>query len=211
MIAQNLELDEQTKQLIEQVATLKQQLDALTNGLDLSALNIGEDFLKDILPPDMRNILSAVKTGDMTQITGNGSHGSLDAGKITGLLNDFYEGVGLDQATVTTLSDSEKTDVARIGTGAQTAAGLSIAAEASAEEASEGLERVDALVRKIPQTTNLKQAIDLNTRVTAELAIAMANMWSMEAAQTISLGQMGVVDAATLADDAKFLDLSGGQ
>lgn len=211
MIAQNLVLDEQTKQLIEQVAVLHQQLDALRNGLSLDALGIDADFLKDILPPDIRNIIQAVKTGDMTHITGYGSHGTLDAGKASELLGSFYEAVGLDKATVDTLSNSEEASTARIGTGAQAAAGLSLAAEASAEEAQEGLQRVDDLVRKIPGTANLKQAIDLNTRVTAELAIAMANIWSMEAAQTISQGQMGVIDAASLADDAKFLDLSGGE
>lgn len=207
MVDQNLILDEQTKKMIEQVALLQQQLDALRNGLDLDGLNIGQDFLKDILPPDFRNIIAAIETGNMSLVTGSGAHGTFDAQKAGDLLKSFYEGAGIDGSTVDALASSEVASDARIGKGAQAAAGLSLAAQASAEEASEGLERVDALVRKIPGTDNLKQAIDLNTRVTAELAIAMANIWSMQAAQTISLGQMGVIDAATLADDAKFLDL----
>lgn len=39
------------------------------------------------------------------------------------------------------------------------------------------------LVQEILDTEGLKEAIDLNTRVTAELSIAMANIWNMNPAQ----------------------------
>ena len=90
-----------------------------------------------------------------------------------------------------------------------TAAFLSVAAEASAEDAKESLERVDRLVATIPETEGLKEAIDLNTRVTAELAIALANIWSMEAAQVVGMGEAGVMDAATAAEERKFIKVLG--
>ena len=52
MIASNLKLDEQILKQIEQIATLKAQLDALRNGLTLEALGIPDPdtFFDDILP-----------------------------------------------------------------------------------------------------------------------------------------------------------------
>ena len=46
--------------------------------------------------------------------------------------------------------------------------------------------------------------------MTGELVIALINQANMEAIQTVSMGQAGVIDAATMADDEKFLSLTGG-
>ena len=54
----------------------------------------------------------------------------------------------------------------------------------------------------------LKDSVDLNTRVTAELAIAMVAMWQLEAVQTVGAGQMGVIDAATIAEEQRFMDFT---
>jgi type IV secretion system protein VirB5 len=43
------------------------------------------------------------------------------------------------------------------------------------------------------------------------LAIALANIWSMEALQTVGMGEAGVMDAATAADERKFLKVNGGE
>ena len=112
---------------------------------------------------------------------------------------------GLDTATVDTLAKSDDPGAARIGTQANTAAFLSAAAETSSVKASESLERVHDLVQEIPDTEGLKEAIDLNTRVTAELSIAMANIWNMESAQLMGMGEAGVMDAATAAEEEKFI------
>ena len=65
-------------------------------------------------------------------------------------VSDFFASVGLDTATVDTLSKSEDPGAARIGTQANTAAFLSAAAETSSIKASESLERVHELVQEIP-------------------------------------------------------------
>ena len=57
----------------------------------------------------------------------------------------------------------------------------------------------------------LKEAIDLNTRMTAELSIALANIWNMESAQLMGMGEAGVMDAATAAEEQKFIKVLGGE
>jgi type IV secretion system protein VirB5 len=67
MIASNLKLDAQILKQIEQIATLKAQLDALRNGLTLEALGIPDlvTFFDDILPDvaDLTGGLIAAKDG----------------------------------------------------------------------------------------------------------------------------------------------------
>ena len=75
----------------------------------------------------------------------------------------------------------------------------------------ESLEQVHELVQEIPDTEGLKEAIDLNTRVTAELSIALANIWNMESAQLMGMGEAGVMDAATAAEEQKFIKVLGGE
>jgi type IV secretion system protein VirB5 len=55
---------------------------------------------------------------------------------------------------------------------------------------------------------DLKASMDHNTRVTAELAIAMTRMWELEAIQTLGAGNAGVVDAATIAEERRYMDFT---
>lgn len=206
MIASNLKLDDQILKQIEQIATLKAQLDALRNGLTLEALGIPDPdtFFDDILPDvaDLTGGLISARDGKYALMTTSGKVGDKPAAEY---VSDFFASVGLDTATVDTLSKSGNPGAARIGAQANTAAFLSAAAETASVKASESLGRVHDLVQQIPDTEGLKEAIDLNTRVTAELSIAMANIWSMESAQLMGMGEAGVMDAATAAEEAKFI------
>lgn len=208
MIASNLKLDEQ----IEQIATLKAQLDALRNGLTLEALGIPDPdtFFDDILPDvaDLTGGLISAKDGKYSLMTTSGKVGDKPAAQY---VSEFFASAGLDVATVDTLANSDDAGAARIGTQANTAAFLSAAAETSSVKASESLERVHELVQEIPDTEGLKEAIDLNTRVTAELSIALANIWNMESAQLMGMGEAGVMDAATAAEEQKFIKVLGGE
>jgi len=202
-IKQNVILDEQTKHMLQQILLLKQQIAALRDGLSLEALGIGPDFLENILPgiSDLKTQLTAALDMDWENLLG----GEINGQPTESFVAEFFKNAGITPERVEELSNSEDGTQARIGTQANTSAFLSAAAEASAEDAQKSLERVDQLMRI--DTTNLKQAIDLNTRVTGELAIALANIWSMEAAQTIGMGQAGVMDAATAAEEARFIKL----
>lgn len=210
MIASNLKLDEQILNQIEQIMTLKAQLDALKNGLTLEALGIPDPdtFFDDILPDvsDLTGGLTAAKDGSYSGMTASGTVGGKPAAQY---VEEFFASVGLDVNTVNALAKSENEGAARIGTQANTAAFMSAAAETSAVKAGESLERVNDLVQMIPDTENLKEAVDLNTRVTAELSIALANIWNMESAQLMSMGEAGVMDAATAAEEEKFIKVLG--
>ena len=209
MILSNLKLDDQILKQIEQIATLKAQLEALQNGLTLEALGIPdpETFFDDILPDvaDLTGGLIAARDGRYALMTGSGQVGDTSAAEFVA---NFFASAGLDTGTVAALSESEEPAAARIGAQANTAAFLSAAAETSAVQASESLERVNDLVQSIPETEGLKEAVDLNTRITAELSIALANIWTVESAQLIGMGEAGVMDAATAAEEEKFLKLT---
>lgn len=206
-VAQNLKLDEQTRQLLEQIALLQNQIDALRNGLTLADLGIDpENFLRDILPDfsDLTASLGAARTGDWGRVLASGD--ALGGGRtVTGHVDSTFETAGLSRDRVDTLAQSEDQTASRIGQSANVNAFMSVAAESSSQAATDSLTRLDGLVQKIPDTEGLKEAIDLNTRVTAELGIALANVWSMEAIQTVGQGNMGVMDAATAADEEKYL------
>ena len=210
MIASNLKLDEQILKQIEQIATLQAQLEALRNGLTLEALGIPDPdtFFDDILPDvaDLTGGLIAAKGGNYSLMTTSGTVGGQPAAEY---VSDFFASVGLEVSTVDALAKSDDAGAARIGTQANTAAFLSAAAETSSVRASESLGRVHELVQAIPETEGLKEAIDLNTRVTAELSIAMANIWNMESAQLMGMGEAGVMDAATAAEEEKFIKVIG--
>ena len=82
------------------------------------------------------------------------------------------------------------------------------AAQNSYEDAGQSLERVDRLVGLIDDMDELKESVDLNTRVTAELAIALVAMWQLEAIQTVGDGTGGVIDAATIAEEQRFMEFT---
>ena len=208
-VAQNLKLDEQTRQLLEQIALLQNQIDALRNGLTLADLGIDpENFLRDILPDfsDLTASVEAARSGDWSRVLASGDTFRGGEGRsVTRHVEAAFETAGLSRERVDTMANGEDQGQARIGQSANVNAFMSVAAESSSEAAKDSLTRLDGLVQKIPDTAGLKEAIDLNTRVTAELGIALANVWSMEAIQTVGQGNMGVMDAATAADEEKYL------
>jgi type IV secretion system protein VirB5 len=85
---------------------------------------------------------------------------------------------------------------------------LSVAAQESHTEAGQSLERLETMVGLIDDQDGLKAAVDLNTRVAVELGIILTQIWRLEAAQGVSAGQLGVVDAATLADERRFRSMA---
>jgi len=202
-------LDEQTQQLIQQLEELEQVVSSLTEGFDLDALLAGlnlDDLLGGFGLGNLQDQLAAARSGEWGAVFGNGTVGGSPAGQV---IAGIYESAGLSQETVDGLTGSDDPDQQRLGTQAATSAYTSAAAENAIEQTSASLERTSALIGQIDDATNLKQAIDLNTRVTGELVIALINQANMEAIQTVSMGQAGVIDVATMADDEKFLSLTG--
>ena len=202
-------LDEQTQQLIRQLEEMEQVVSSLTDGFDLDTLLAGldlDDLLGGLNLGSLQDQLAAARSGDWGAVFSNGTVGGSPASDV---IAGIYESAGLSQESVDELTASDNPEQQRVGTQAATSAYTSAAAENAIEQTSASLDRTAALIGQIDDATNLKQAIDLNTRVTGELVIALINQANMEAIQTVSMGQAGVIDAATMADDEKFLSLTG--
>ncbi len=204
-ILQNVKLDDQTLKLIQQIQTLQAQYDALTKGLSLAQLNIDpRTWLQDMVPTwgDLTTSLTSAQSGNWGAVTTSGNVGATPAGTF---VDDLFKSAGLTQADVSALTTSTDRSAARIGTSANTNAFLSVAAQESAQGASDSLGRLDGVAQQIETTTNLKEAIDLNTAATVELGVALANIWAAESVQIVGMGQAGIMDAATAAEEEKFL------
>lgn len=214
MIEDEVLQNEQLTQLLSQLDTLREQYAqlqetyaALTGLMELPEIISAqmEDGLNGMLDQEFGDILGtidAIQNGDWSQLTGNASP------QIRTQMTRVLAEAGFDEDTLSEMANSGTPGAARIATQATTGAAVSAAAQTSYEEAGQSLERVDRLVGMIGSMEDLKASVDLNTRVTAELAIAMVAMWQLEAVQTVGTGQAGVIDAATLAEEQRYMDFT---
>jgi type IV secretion system protein VirB5 len=204
--------EEQIAKLVEQVRLLEDQLAQLeeiqalvSNPSDILGLVLGSDLdgiLEGEFDLNMVDTLLRGSKGDWSGLKGAGA----DAFKER--LSAAFEGGGTSQEKVTALANSGNVQAERNATATTAGAATSAAAEVAYEEAAQSVERVEVLVTEIANMESLKESVDHNTRVTAELAIAMAAMWQLESVQTMNVGFSGVLDAATLADIEKFNDFT---
>jgi type IV secretion system protein VirB5 len=204
--------EEQISQLIKQVTLLENQLakleeieDLIKNPSDILGLVLGGDLdglLEGEFDIDMVGTLLNGAKGDWSGLQGSGSSAFVER------LTAAFEGGGTSQAQVAALATSGNVQAERNATATTTGAATSAAAEVAYAEAGQAVDRVEVLVTEIANMESLKQSVDHNTRVTAELAISMAAMWQLESVQTMNVGMIGVLDAATLADIEKFNDFT---
>ncbi|MFV1666201.1 type IV secretion system protein [Phaeobacter sp. JH18-32] len=195
---------EQLDLVQQQLDTLNETYDALTGATDIIEMAMGGDLdgLLDQEFGDLLGTIRQIQSGDFTGLIGNA------APQMEGRMTQALEDAGFDQDSLSDMANSGNPGAERIASQAGTGAMMSAAAENSYDEAAQSLERVEQLVSLIPDMETLKEAVDHNTRVTAELAIAMTRMWELEAIQTVGAGQSGVVDAATLAEERRYMDFT---
>lgn len=214
MIEDELLQNEQLAQLREQLNTLKDHLaelqktyQALTRLAKLPEIirTEMEEELNGLLDQEFGDIIAtidAIKTGDFSSLTGSG------AGQIETQMDRVLADLGFDEDTLSDMAHSGNPGAERVATQATTGALVSAAAQNSYQDAGQSLQRVERLVGLIDDMDELKESVDLNTRVTAELAIALVAMWQLEAVQTVGDGTGGVIDAATIAEEQKFMDFT---
>jgi type IV secretion system protein VirB5 len=202
---------DQLDTLLEQLDLVQAQLDtlndtyaALTGASDILEMAMGGDLdgLLDQEFGDLLDVIAQIQTGDFSGLIGNAGP------EMEGRMTQALEDAGFDQDTLSTMATSGNAGAERTASQASTGAVMSAAAQNSYAGAAQSLERVDQLVDLIPDMETLKEAVDHNTRVTAELAIAMTRMWELEAIQTVGAGQAGVADAATLAEERRYMDFT---
>ncbi|MEL6294774.1 MAG: type IV secretion system protein [Pseudomonadota bacterium] len=214
MIEDEVLQNEQLVQLREQFATLQEQLAqlqdtyaALTGLMELPTVirTEMEDELNGLLDQEFGDILAtidAIREGDFSRLAGN------SAGRIETQMTRVLAEAGFDEDTLREMATGGNEGASRTATRATTGAVISAAAQTSYEEAGQSLQRVDRLVGMIGDMEELKDSVDLNTRVTAELAIALVAMWQLEAVQTVGTGQTGIIDAATIAEEQRYMDFT---
>lgn len=201
------QLREQLSTLTDQLAELQRTYEALTRLAELPEIiqTKMEDELNGLLDQEFGDILAtieAIKNGDFSRLTGSG------ASQIETQMDRVLADLGFDEDTLGEMARSGNPGAARVATQATTGALVSAAAQNSYDDAGQSLERVDRLVGLIDDMDELKESVDLNTRVTAELAIALVAMWQLEAIQTVGDGTGGVIDAATIAEEQRFMDFT---
>lgn len=202
---------DQLDTLLEQLDLVQQQLDqlhsmyaSLTGPRDILGLLMGGDLdqLLEAKFEDIPGLIRGIQKGDWSNLLG------LTAGPMRSQMETALASAGFDEESLREIATSGNPGAEGIATRATTGAVLSAAAQNSHAEAAQSLERVERLVAMIPDMEDLKASMDHNTRVTAELAIAMTRMWELEAIQTIGAGNAGVVDAATIAEERRYMDFT---
>ena len=194
-------LKTQLETQLSQLTNLEDQLAALLEGTGLGELLISlEDLdrLKGVFEDPLGDF-EAIARGDYA-----GAFRGPSRAQAEGALRSVLEPAGFDQPTMEGLSSSPEPADRRVAEAAGASGLLSVAAQQSHAEAGESLGRLEGMVGAIDGQAGLKEAVDLNTRVTAELGIILTQIWMLEAAQGVSAGQLGVVDASTLAAERKF-------
>ena len=204
---QLLQLREQLATLTDQLAELQRTYEALTRLAELPEViqTEMEDELNGLLDQEFGDIqatIRAIRTGDFSGLTGSG------AAEIETQMDRVLAELGFDDDTLREMATSGNAGAERIATQAATGALVSAAAQNSYDDAGQSLERVERLVGLIDDMDELKESVDLNTRVTAELAIALVAMWQLEAVQTVGDGTGGVIDAATIAEEQNFMEFT---
>ena len=207
------DLNVQMQQLATMKLELETQLSQLTNlDAQLASLidgsGLGELFATVKEFRALRGKLVAPLNTAESLASGDFLSGFNPGVELSASVERVLSGSGFTSQRLNTLSGSDQPADNRIANSAGASAMLSIAAQESHEEAGQSLERLETMVGLIDDQDGLKTAVDLNTRVTAELGIILTQIWRLEAAQGVSAGQLGVVDAATLADERKFRSMA---
>ena len=187
-----------------QLNQLNQMYASLTGPRSILGLAMGGDLdaLLDTDFEDISGLIGGIQAGDWSNLVG------LNAGPMRTQMEQALADAGFDEDTLHEIATSGNPGAEGIAALATTGAVLSAAAQNSHADAAQSLERVERLVEMIPELEDLKASMDHNTRVTAEPAIAMTRMWELEAIQTLGAGNAGLVDAATVAEEQRYMDFT---
>ena len=161
------ELETQLSQLLN----LEGQLASLIDGNELGQLFATvEEFER------VRGKLTAPLATAEAISSGDFLSGFRPGAELDAAVERVLSGSGFTQERLTSLATSEEPADNRIATQAGSSAMLSVAAQESHVEAGESLGRLETMVGLIDDQSGLKAAVDLNTRVTAELGIILTQI-----------------------------------
>lgn len=195
---------EQLTALENQLTQLKDMYGKLTGLRDIAGLNLG-DGLDGLLTSDMTDILSVMKAGAA------GDWSGLASGKSQALqksITSALSNAGMTQNDVTTMASSGIPGRERTATQASSGATLAATAQQTYTDAGTALTRTNKIIDLTKQSEDVKESIDLNTRMLADVVVVLAKSLELQSAEAIYSGQAGVLSAADIAEERAYMTFS---
>lgn len=213
---------------LEQLETLKKQLQnglaQLTNleGILGSVTGLNEiaelyNSAEDIVArseklTDVSGFVDAIALGDPQAILdAMVNMDDAEKARVAERVENALGSAGLSTEHLGALSGSDSPAAPGIANTAAANAAAMVASDIAYEEARASLARIDGLVEAIGQQNTLKESMDLNTRMTGEIAYMMGQMWRLNAASGLANGQSGVNLAAEMERQRAFFNFGGGE
>ena len=194
----------QVEQLQAQLSQLQDIYGQFSGARDIVDLAMGGD-LDGLLSGNMTDVLGTIQGG----MTGNwGGFTPAKNDKLTKAVQTALSTGGLTQEKVTGMASSGVPGAQRVAAQASGGAVLAASAEQTYAETSSSLERVNTLVAMTQDSADIKESIDLNTRMLAELSVQLAKSLELQSIEAVYNGQAGVLSAATIAEERAYMTFS---
>lgn len=194
----------QVEQLQAQLSQLQDIYGQFNGTRDIVDLSMGGN-LDGLLDGNMTDVLGTIQGG----MTGNwGGFTPAKGDKLTKGVETALTTGGLSQEKVTGMAASGVPGAQRVAAQASGGAVLAATAEQTYAETSSSLERVNTLVAMTQDSADIKESIDLNTRMLAELSVQLAKLLELQSIEAVYNGQAGVLSAATIAEERAYMTFS---
>lgn len=195
---------QQVEQLQAQLSQLQDIYGQFNGTRDIVDLAMGGD-LDGLLSGNMTDVLGTIQGG----MTGNwGGFTPAKGDKLTKGVETALTTGGLTQEKVTGMASSGVPGAQRVAAQASGGAVLAATAEQTYAETSSSLERVNTIVSMTQDSGDIKESIDLNTRMLAELSVQLAKSLELQSIEAVYNGQAGVLSAATIAEERAYMTFS---
>lgn len=195
---------QQLTSLQHQLTQLQDMYSRLTGTRNIVGLNLGNG-LDGLLTSNMTDILSVIRSG----ASGDWSGMAPDkAQALQRTVTTALSNAGITQDDVTAMASSGVPGRQRTATQASSGATLAATAQQTYSDAGTALSRTNRIIELTQQSTDIKESIDLNTRMLADVVVVLANQLQMQSAEAIYNGQSGVLSAANIAEERAYLTFS---
>lgn len=195
---------EQLSKLQEQLTQLNSIYSRLEGVRNIVDMAMG-DGLDSVLNGNLSNVISTFRgatTGDFSGLTSGKST------EMTKTIESVLNNAGIPQSTVTAMANSGVAGAERTAAQAASGAVLAASAEQTYKETGVAMQRVEKLIVMSKESEDVKESIDMNTRMLAELASLLARNLEMSAISGAYTGQAGVMEAAAIAQERQYMTFS---
>lgn len=202
---------DQLNQLVEHGTKLQAQLDQLNQ---LYAKLTG---LRNIAEMTLEGGLDGILNGNLTDLVStfksvaHGNFSGFDGGKLGAMqqsVEEAYEAAGISQPQVSAMAASKVPGAQRTATQAASGAVLAASAQQTYKEAGIGLRRVDKIIDMAANSKDVKESIDLNTRMLGEVVLLLAKNLEATSLQSAYMGMSGVNASAAIAEERAYMTFS---